>query len=189
RRLIHVIPEAGNAHLRKVPIESAPPVAGLRARKVREDAGAWPHGAGIDCAVGILYKVVAGNASVVGQVAVTGEVCDMQIRNDDRVEVLRFKLRDHSGKVRKTFAIYCEGTVLLLVVDIQINNVGGDMIRSQTVCNFDHSRLRGVTVTRLLISKTPDRREWHGSSQPCVSFYYMLRSRSVKDVVIQRSAH
>src|ERR1700720_4601735 len=112
----------------------------------------------------------------------------MQIRNDDGVEVLRFKLRDHSGKVREALAIYSEGTVLFLVVDIQINNVGGDMIRSQAVCDLDHSRLRGVTVTRLLKPESPDRRKWHGSGQPRVCFYYVLWSRSVKDVVIHGGA-
>src|ERR1700674_4023548 len=113
----------------------------------------------------------------------------MQIRNEDSVEVFRGELRDHSGKVRKTFVIYGERAVLLLVVNIQINNVGRDMIRSETICDFDHSRLRCVTVTRLLKPQSPHRRKWHSSSQPCVSFYYVLRSRSVKYVVIQRSAH
>src|ERR1700737_3650499 len=113
----------------------------------------------------------------------------MQIRNDNSVEVLRGELRDHSGEVRKTFVIYGERAVPLLVVNIQINNVGRYVIRSKTICNFDHSRLRCVTVPRLLKPQRPERRKWHGSSQPRVCFYYALRSRSIKDVVIQRSVN
>src|ERR1700747_1133336 len=113
----------------------------------------------------------------------------MQIRNEDSVEVLRGELRDHSWKVRKPFAIYGERAVLLLVVNVQINNVGRDMIRSKTICDFDYSRLRCVTVPRLLKAKSPHRRKWRGSGQPSVCFHHVLRSRSVKNVVIQRSVH
>src|SRR5260370_38149309 len=93
----------------------------------------------------------------------------MQIRNDDGMEVLRFKLRDHSGKVRETFAIYSEGTVLFLVVDSQINNVGGDIIRTQTGCDFDHSRLRGETGPQVGQPASPNSTQRHAARQPHAS--------------------
>ena len=43
RRLIHVIPEAGYAHLVEVAIEAAPPVPRLRSREVWKNAGARPY--------------------------------------------------------------------------------------------------------------------------------------------------
>src|SRR5712692_4549127 len=113
----------------------------------------------------------------------------MQIRDDDSMEVLRGKLRDHSGKVGKTIVIYGERAVLLLEVDIQIDDVGGDMIRSQTVCDFDHSRLRRVAVTRLLIAESPERGKRRSPSQPGVRLHYLFRSGSIKNIVIQRSIH
>src|ERR1700729_3453866 len=113
-RLIHVIPKACNAHLRKVPETRAPPGASLCASKIRKDTGTRPYHARVNAAIRILYEVVTGNASVVGRIAVSRKVCDMQIRNRDHMKIFRGELCDHPGKVREAIAVHSKRTVLLL---------------------------------------------------------------------------
>src|SRR5215469_6304473 len=114
RWLIHVIPKAGNAHVLEVSIECAPPRARLLLREVGEDAGTGPNDAGIDGAIRILYKVVAGNAAVIRCIVLIWDVGDVQICNGNDVEVLGLELGDHSGEIGKALAIDGEGSVFVL---------------------------------------------------------------------------
>ena len=146
-RLIHIVPEARYTHPGEVLIEAPPPFTRLRPREIRKNARARPDGAGVNAAVPIFHKMVASCSALVRRVSVTGEFSDMQVGYGNHVEVLRGKLRDHPQKVGKRITIDGERSVLLLEIDVQINNVGGNVIRSQTIRDFDHSRLRGVAVT------------------------------------------
>src|SRR5882762_11370226 len=98
--------------------------------------------------------MITRGSGVVGHVTVTGIVSNMQIGNGDNVKVLCRKLRDHPWKIRKPILIHRERTILLLIIDIQIDSIGGDMVRAQMVRNFENSRLRRIAVTGLLKPKT-----------------------------------
>src|SRR3984885_400640 len=156
-RLIHVIPKTRNAHLRKVPEKRAPPGASLCASKIRKDTGTRPYHARVNAAIRILYEVVTGNASVVGRIAVSRKVCDMQIRNRDHMKIFRGELCDHPGKVREAIAVHSKRAVLLLEINVQIDCIRGNVICPEPVSYFDHSRLRSIAIPGLLVAETPDR--------------------------------
>src|SRR5580692_601525 len=168
-------------------MEFTPPIPSFRLGELRKNAWPRPHRSGINTAIGILYEVVFRNAGIVGCVAVTGKVSNMQIRNGDKMKVLRRKLRDQSRQIRKRLLIHCEWAVLLLEIDIEIDDIGRDMIGAQTLCNFHYSRLRRIAVAGLLKPETPDRRKCGCPSQPRICLHDMLWSGSVKHVVIQRT--
>src|SRR5580698_4424081 len=62
RWLVHVVPEAGNTFVDKVCVECAPPVAAGFLSEIWEDRRSRPYDAGIDRAVRVMHKVVAGDA-------------------------------------------------------------------------------------------------------------------------------
>src|SRR5579859_3416554 len=78
-RLIHVVPEAGNASGGEILIKRAPPVAAALLSEVGEDGRARPDDAGVDRAVGIVDEVVPSDAFVVRFVALAGQVGDVQV--------------------------------------------------------------------------------------------------------------
>src|ERR1700691_6168288 len=105
------------------------------------------------------------------------------------MKIHRAKFRDHAWKVGEAIMIDRERPVFILKLDIQIDDVGRNVIRSQTICDFNDSRLWYVTVTRLLISQSPLRRHWHSSSQPRICLHHLFWCRSIKHVVVQRSVY
>src|SRR5260370_42438427 len=93
----------------------------------------------------------------------------MQICDDDCVEVFRSKSCDHAWKIGKAILIYGEWTILLLVIDVQVDDVGGDVGRAQTICGFKHARLRREAVAGLLKPPTPQGRKSHCARKPPIS--------------------
>src|SRR5258708_23934270 len=43
RRLVHIVPETGDAHVREILVQAAPPIARAGQCEIAKDAVAWPH--------------------------------------------------------------------------------------------------------------------------------------------------
>ena len=92
-----------------------------------------------------------------------------------------------SGKVGERLGIDGEGPVLELVVDVEIEHVGGDAVGAETVGDFTYLRLGSVAVARLLESERPQRRQRRESGEIGVAFHDLLRSGAVEEVVVERA--
>ena len=183
--LVHVVPEAGDAVVDEVFVERSPPFAGDLAGEVGEDRGAGPDDADVDGAVGIFDEVVAGDAGVVGGVAGVGEVGDVQVGDGDDVKVLSVRGRGSSGeKCGNCCRIDGEGAVLVLVVDVEIDGVGGDMVGAEAVGDLHDAGLGIVAVTRLLEAERPERRQRRRAGEPGVGFDDVFGIGAVDEVVV-----
>ena len=154
-RLVHIVPEAVNAAVTQIAIKRTPPRTSLLAREVWKHTGAGPDSTCVNRPVRILHKMVPCNAAVVSEIALPGKVRDMRISDGHDMEIFRLELRDHSRKIGESCPVHREGAILILVVDVEIDCVGRNRIGSQSVCNFQHTCLRHVAVTRLLEAEGP----------------------------------
>ena len=103
--------------------------------------------------------MVARRALVVGLVALVWQVCNVEIGNQHRLEVVRLQVLDHLRKVRKPLRVHSEWPVLLLVVDIQPDHVGRNPLATEPRRDPPHLRFWIVAVARLLIAERPERRQ------------------------------
>src|ERR1700677_3067129 len=83
RRLIHVIPKAGNAFAVEIPVERAEPCARLLLSKVRKDTLAGPYITNVDRAIGILDELVAGDTGIVRRIVLAWSIGNMKISDGD----------------------------------------------------------------------------------------------------------
>src|ERR1035437_2931768 len=99
----------------------------------------------------------------------------MQISDRDNVEVLGPKLSNHPRKIREGCCVDREGPILFLVINVEIDRIGWDRIRSEAIGDFKDTGLRPIAITRLLESKRPERRQRRSSGKPCISFDNLFR--------------
>ena len=112
----------------------------------------------------------------------------MQVGDVDEMEMLLAQIGNESGKVRESFGIDGERSILVLVVDVEIEHVGGNLVGAQTVGDLPHLRFGSVAVARLLESKRPQRRKRRRSGQIGVAFDDLFRSGAIEQVVVERAA-
>src|SRR5216683_4888518 len=133
RRFVHVVPESGNSVMNELCIERAPPFARGLACEVREHGRSGPDLADIDRVVGILYEVVACNAAIVWSIMRVGEIGDVQIRDGDDVNILLLQVRNHLREVCKLDLVDCERAMVVLKINIQIDRVHWDLVRTKPI--------------------------------------------------------
>ena len=185
--LIHVVPETIDAVPMKTAIERAPPCTGLLASEIRKDTGTGPDFAGVDGTIRILDEMVACQASVKGAVVVSWKIRDVQVGDGDNVKVFRLELSKHSGKIREGRCVDCKGSIFLLEIDVEINRICRNRIRTKAISDFENARLREVAISRLLKAESPERRQRRSSREPCICFHDLLGRRAVEQVVVQRA--
>src|SRR5579872_6786534 len=188
RRLVHVIPESCNSLFHKVAVQAPPPLASLGPREIREHGRTRPDNSHELTAVGILHKLIGSVTGVVGRVSLVGSVCDVQVGDVDKMEVLFAQIGNKSGKVGEGRGVNGEWTVAILIVDVEINDVGRNSVRTKTGSNVSHLRLRRVRVTRLLEAERPKRRQRRLASEIRVAFHDLLRRWAINEVVVERSS-
>ena len=185
RRFIHIVPEAGDAHGDKVFVEAAPPFPRASQSEIREHAVAGPHLANKNRAIGILDEHVVLDAGVVRRVAVARVFFDVQVGDENRVEALCAKISNHLLESREILAVNGKGSITLLIVDVEIDNIGGDSFFAKSSDNFAGARFRVVAVSTLLIAKRPQWGEERTAGQGRVFFDDFLGFRTGNEVVIQ----
>src|ERR1700719_3534968 len=89
--------------------------------------------------------------------------------------------------MRKLDLIDSERSMVVLEVDIQIDCVHGNLIRTKPIGNCLHLRLGMITKTRLLKPKRPQRWKWSWPSEPGVCGQHVLSIGSIKNVVVERA--
>src|ERR1700679_1497008 len=80
RRLAHVVPETIDAHVIEVRVQCAPPEARLLLCEIGKHTWAWPHGSGIQRAIGIFDEVISCDTTVKRRVVLPWEIGNVQVR-------------------------------------------------------------------------------------------------------------
>src|SRR6185437_2189626 len=70
RWLVHIVPEAGDAHVREILVETSPPITYAAQGKIRKDAVAWPDISYVHRAVWILDEDILLGPGIVRNVTV-----------------------------------------------------------------------------------------------------------------------
>ena len=65
----------------------------------------------------------------------------------DGVEVLGGEVVDHAGEVGEALGVDGEGAVLVLVVDVELDGVGGDLVGAQAVGDLARPATRGSSCS------------------------------------------
>src|SRR5258708_37004894 len=156
RWLVHVIPKPGDATVHiEILVETPPPFPGGGSGEVGKDARSRPHLSHVNTAVRIVPEVISCHSYVVGRVVFARQACDMKISNGDYVDSLLVQITDHLIESWELCRIDREGTVLNLIIDIEIKDIDGNLLLPEGICNLPHTRLSFVTVARLLKSESP----------------------------------
>ena len=155
RGLVHIIPEAGNAVLDELLVETAPPVARAGACEIRKDSRPGPDDTYELAAIGILHEVVPRRTALIGGMASAGGMGNVQVGNCDQMKMLLAEIRHQRRKVREGIWIDGEGPILVLVIDVKIKHVGRDLVCAKAVGDLPDFGFRSVAIARLLEAKSP----------------------------------
>ena len=78
----------------------------------------------------------------------------VEIGDGDDLEAFALQVVHHALRTfGKALAIYGEGAIVLLVIDVEINDVGGNLAFAKFRGDLRDSRFRIVAITALLISQ------------------------------------
>src|SRR5205085_617484 len=113
---------------------------------------------------------------------------DMQIRDGDELETLLAEVANHAFEVRESLAVDGERGIALLVIDVEVENVGGNFVFAESARDFQDPGLRKVAVPRLLETECPERRQGHVPNQRSVGLQNFLGIGTEKKVVVQLAA-
>src|SRR6266576_5599571 len=112
----------------------------------------------------------------------------MEIGDGDEFESFLLQVSHQLFDRGKAFAIYGEGPIVLLIVDIEIDDVGRNLAFAELSGDLFYLRLRVIAVTALLV---PEREEWRQGSpsdELCKLFNYVLGVGSVEKVIVECAA-
>src|SRR5215471_13366190 len=151
--LVHIVPESAYAHPHEILVQRAPPGAGSKKRELGKNAVTGPDLADVNTSIGILYKMVSRDSFVIR--FVTGRFGDVKIGNENCAEALAAKVLNHSFNVREIFPIDGEGTIPVLIINIQVNDVRGDSFRAERLRQLPNPGLGIIAVAALLIAQGP----------------------------------
>src|SRR5258708_39196681 len=165
RRLVHIVPETGDAHVREILVQPAPPIARAGQREVAKDAVAGPHRADKSRTVGAFHEYIVFHAQVVWRVAVARIFFDVQVGNQHGVESLGTQVGNHFFKIWELTAVDGEWLVFVLIVDVQINGVDRNFFVAEGLGNFVYACFRLVAVARLLETQSPQWRQFGSAGQ------------------------
>ena len=82
----------------------------------------------------------------------------MEVGDEDGVEVLLGEVVDHLGEIGKVLGVDGEGAVLVLVVDVEVEGVGGKVVGAETVGYACELGVGEVAIAGLLEAEAPERR-------------------------------
>src|SRR5208282_5892940 len=127
--------------------------------KIRKNTVARPDFPDKNRAIRIFDEDILFDPGIVRGIAVARVLLDVQIGDENSAHALRAKIRDHLFKMRKIFPIDGEGRVALLIVDVKINDVGGNLFLTQGLDDLASARFGIITVAALLVAERPERRK------------------------------
>ncbi len=113
---------------------------------------------------------------------------DVQVGDENRVKTLSAKIGDHLFESGEVLAVDGERGVALLIVDVEIDDVGRDFLVAKGFDNLTRAGLGVIAVAALLITKGPERRQRRTPGQGRVFFDDSFRLRTRNEVIVQLTA-
>ncbi len=101
---------------------------------------------------------------------------------------LRAEVADHFFKRGKLRAVYRERLVFVLIINVQINSVGGNLFVAKGFFDFVDAFFRLVTVARLLEAQRPQRRQFRAAHQRGKVLHDFGRRRPGEKVIVDFAA-
>src|SRR5207302_9135326 len=90
---------------------------------------------------------------------IAGNFGDVKGRDGDNLYTVLAKVLDHLLEMRKALAVDREQTVLFMVIDVEINHVGGNVSFTELAGDLAHARFRIVAIAALLVAERKQRRQ------------------------------
>ena len=146
------------------PCETGPPRADIGACVVGEDAHARPHLALVDLARGGADAQILGDHLVVDEVPRLG--LDSWVDHPDALEAHLAEVGVEFLRVGELRGIEREDAVTVHVVDVEPDDVAGDVARSEPLGDLADARLGVVGIAALVVAQGPPWRQGHGAGQP-----------------------
>ena len=155
--LVHVVPEAVDAHIQQTLVLQAEPSPGGGVQHVREMGSPGPDSAHEGGAVLFLAEVALLDALLVDGVALFD--LDARVDDGDEVDPLLFHVCCQTGQIREFLIRDREVLVPLHVVDVQVDGVQGDAGLPVSRGHLTHIRLVLVAPAALAVAEGPLRRD------------------------------
>ena len=95
------------------------------------------------------------------------------------------EIGDHLFEVREAFPVDGERPIVLLVIDVEVDDVGGDLLRAKRTRDFVDARFRIIRVARLLEPERPDWCERGLPGQVGIAGEDGLRLRARDEIVVE----
>src|SRR5207245_10657499 len=111
----------------------------------------------------------------------------MRIDDRDDVEPFLAQIGNHLRRIGKSLAVPREGFVIVLVVNVEPDRVGGSLAAAKVVGDESHFAFRVIAVAALVISEGPERREWHAPGERRVALDHLLWIGTIDEVVVERA--
>ena len=184
-RLVHIIPDAPDAHIQKFLMMICPPVSHFFPAKIREYRFARPYFIHINISLGVFCKIAFFNTFLIHEIAVLF-LCS-RIDNRHRLETKLFHFVTKHAFFIIIFFVPCKHFEIVHVVNIQMNDIARNLQFAIFLCNF-HDILCGcVAPAGLMIAQCPKLWQRCSSSKVCIIFDDLCHGLSAKNVIIQIS--
>ena len=92
------------------------------------------------------------------------------------------------GKLGNVLGSTVKGRFLILVIDVEVDHVGGNSVGAKAIGDFSNLRFGRVAVARLLEAERPQRRQRRRSREIGVALDHLLGRGAVEKVVVERPA-
>ena len=156
--------------------------------EIGKDRRPGPHHSDVLTAIRFFDEVIAGVSRVVRNVVLTGDVRDVEVGDGDEVQVLLAEIGNEAGKIGKGNRIDGEGTIAKLVIDVEVDGVGGNSVGTQAIGDGAQGRFRRVAVAGLLKAESPEWRKRRRAGEIGISLHHFFGRGAVDEVVAKRTA-
>ena len=183
RRLVHVIPDAGETGGAKSRDLIGPPRPRARPGEVGEHRGPGPYRTDEQGSIGPVHEDVPRHAVVVHGVA----GIPLHARIDDRHggEPSAIEIGEQLVGSREAVVVPGKDPVFLHVVNVEPHRVGGNAAAAKLPRDCAHRAVGIVAVAALLVPHRPERRQLHVAGEVAVAGQHAGRARAGDDVVVE----
>src|SRR5690606_10315142 len=164
--LIHVVPESPDFEVGINGELPFPPFPGYGVGEVREMTPSRPHLRSVRRVVGILEENILAHTFIIR--VVPGLDLDAGITNYHHLEAHVAQLTDEAHGVAEMTLVPGEYLVLIHVVDVEDDRVGGDFLFTKRSRYAEYLNIRIIAVSALLIPNAPPGREFDPARKPGV---------------------
>src|SRR5947209_5384961 len=90
--------------------------------------------------------------------------------------------------MREVFAIDGERRVAPLIIDIEIDDIGGDFLFAESSSDFADAGFRAIAVAALLVAKGPQRRQRCAANQCSKFLHDLFGLRAGEKIIVKLAA-